>query len=155
MKEIISKYNIYRWLPLSSDRMTSVESTYTPLHPNAGENDNPDVDEGHPGELIDENELDDDSDEDDHHVHDSHKHAFKKEVLESFDFNDVESMMWRKVILSHSSKQMIVCCLFVSNHNNICLFFLFSINFVDTIKERGNSGVLLGLLPPGNGFWLF
>jgi G3E family GTPase len=26
-----------------------------------------------------------------------HKHAHKKEVVESFDFNDVESMMWRKV----------------------------------------------------------
>jgi hypothetical protein len=43
-------------------------------------------------EYIDEEEYDE---MDDHHSH-KHKHEFKKETLESFDFNDCESYMWRK-----------------------------------------------------------
>ena len=50
-----------------------------------------------------QHENSDDYDDDDYDsIHDTHgnsKHAEeKKQVLESFDFNDVESMMWRKVI---------------------------------------------------------
>ena len=48
---------------------------------------------------------DDDYDENEHNHH--HHHHEVKQTLESFDFNDVESIMWRKVciilILSKSS----------------------------------------------------
>lgn len=55
-----------------------------------------------PLEKTDDDHIDHDheDDEHDHHI-DSHKHHMKREVLESFDFNDCESMMWRKVSLSH------------------------------------------------------
>ncbi len=44
-----------------------------------------------------EHELMDDDDDDIDHVHlHKHKHVHK-ETLESFDFNDTETMMWRKV----------------------------------------------------------
>ena len=42
---------------------------------------------------IGEDEGDDDDIDDHHH---KHKHAHKQEVLESFDFNDQESLAWRK-----------------------------------------------------------
>ena len=32
-------------------------------------------------------------------VHHSHVHHSKKEILESFDFNDTESITWKKVSL--------------------------------------------------------
>lgn len=35
-------------------------------------------------------------DDDELAIHRSHKHALKSEVLESFDFNDQESLAWRK-----------------------------------------------------------
>jgi hypothetical protein len=41
-----------------------------------------------------------DDDHDDHDDHNGHKHhqaASKKPTLESFDFTDTESMVWRKV----------------------------------------------------------
>lgn len=47
-----------------------------------------------------ENHADDDDDHDDHHKshgHGGHKGGSKREVQESFDFTDVESMAWRKV----------------------------------------------------------
>ena len=50
------------------------------------------IEESH--EIVD---GDDDID-DDHHAEKKHKHEFKAETLESLDFLDVESMMWRKVI---------------------------------------------------------
>ena len=60
---------------------------YNVLH-----NNDPDhVEESH--EVVD---GDDDVD-DDHHAEKKHKHEFKAETLESLDFLDVESMMWRKV----------------------------------------------------------
>lgn len=52
------------------------------------------------GEGIESHEVHDyEDDHDDDHLsaHKHHKHEHKKEVVESFDFNDVESMMWRKV----------------------------------------------------------
>ncbi len=54
---------------------------------------------GHDGEHhyienADEEDYDDHDSTHDHHGH--HKHEVKQ-VLESFDFNDVESIMWRKV----------------------------------------------------------
>ena len=66
------------------------QSVYNILH---GEPDNP-TDQI---EVVETHDYDEDRD-DDLHDHKSHsKHAHKKEVVESFDFNDVESMMWRKV----------------------------------------------------------
>ena len=50
------------------------------------------------GNTIEEEEVDEREDEDDHVIHSHHKHALKREVLESFDFNDQESIAWRKVI---------------------------------------------------------
>lgn len=42
--------------------------------------------------------VDADDDHDDEHHHRLHKkHEFKAETVESLDFLDVESMMWRKV----------------------------------------------------------
>lgn len=41
---------------------------------------------------------DDDDDQDNHHNH--HQKLHSKELYESFDFNDCESMMWRKVRFS-------------------------------------------------------
>ncbi len=43
-----------------------------------------------------ENIIDEDDDDHDDHGH-GHEHEKKKELLESFDFNDRESIMWRKV----------------------------------------------------------
>jgi hypothetical protein len=70
-------------------------ATYSILHNVAG------VDHPHdtiPSEHVDENEIIDEDDFDETDLHNHHqKHQMKREVLESFDFNDVESMMWRKV----------------------------------------------------------
>lgn len=43
-------------------------------------------------------DADDDIDND-HSLHKTRKHEFKAETLESLDFLDVESMMWRKVYI--------------------------------------------------------
>ncbi|RYY86397.1 hypothetical protein EON63_05875 [archaeon] len=71
-------------------------ATYSVLH------NVPDNEPGHDNasarddiDLMDD-ENDDEIDLHAHHHH--HKTQAKKEVLESFDFNDVESMMWLKVI---------------------------------------------------------
>lgn len=51
------------------------------------------------GNVFEEEEVvDEREDDDDHVIHNHHKHAMKREVLESFDFNDQESLAWRKVI---------------------------------------------------------
>lgn len=76
-------------------------AVYNVLH---GEGDNI---PSEPGELPmgdGAHEYEDDHD-DDEHGHKHHKHAHKREVLESFDFNDVESMMWRKVYCRSESKE--------------------------------------------------
>jgi hypothetical protein len=39
----------------------------------------------------------DDDEHDEHEAHGAHKYHNKREIQESFDFNDVESMMWKKV----------------------------------------------------------
>lgn len=80
-------------------------TTYTPLHSApAGEHevsgdDNTPTPAQHLSphtDTYDENDAEDIDDDDDFdHIH--HKHAFKKELQESFDFNDTESLMWRKV----------------------------------------------------------
>lgn len=65
-------------------------TAYNPIHSSSNW-DHDDQDENH--DLIDAN------DDDDNNVHTSHKsrhHSTKKEIYESFDFTDVESMMWRK-----------------------------------------------------------
>lgn len=66
-------------------------SVYNVLHgePEAG------IDANDPVDTHDVEEDHEDSDSGLHKGH--HKHASKREVVESFDFNDVESMMWRKV----------------------------------------------------------
>ena len=61
----------------------------TPVY-NVLHNENDNIDESH--DVID---VDDDIDID-HHSH-KRKHGFKGETVESLDFLDVESMMWRKV----------------------------------------------------------
>ena len=65
------------------------QSVYNILH---GEPDNP----NDQIELVETHDYDEDRDDDPHDHKSHHKHAHKKEVVESFDFNDVESMMWRK-----------------------------------------------------------
>lgn len=89
----------------------SREATYTPLHSVVGGEDSPYTPaedsyalpqhSQHSQHSRHSNQEDydynDDDDNDDIVAH-RHKHNhMKKEVLESFDFNDVESMMWRKV----------------------------------------------------------
>ncbi len=114
------------------------EPTYTPLHPVVGESEEV-VEDNSPRQHAETLDGDDytyeEDDADDHETH-HQKHLFKKEVLESFDFNDVESMMWRKVILSIS------CYFFVSPL--IHLHYFLSINFEDITKEKGNSGLRQG-----------
>lgn len=70
-------------------------ATYSVLH-NVSENE-PGHETASAREDMDlmEDENDDEIDLHAHHHH--HKTQAKKEVLESFDFNDVESMMWLKV----------------------------------------------------------
>ena len=65
---------------------TSSTTTYNILH-NEVDEDNADLNE----------EMYDDDEEEEEHHQQSHKHETKQGVLESFDFNDSESMMWRKV----------------------------------------------------------
>jgi chloride channel 7 len=48
------------------------------------------------GQELVEDKDDDHSDMDEHSHHNLHKYTSKKETLESFDFTDCESMMWRK-----------------------------------------------------------
>jgi hypothetical protein len=61
------------------------------------------------GDIIhpekDEEYYVEDYDDDEHDVdhHDHHKHGFKRETLESFDFTDTESTMWKKVLEKYSS----------------------------------------------------
>lgn len=63
--------------------------------------------EAEAGEKEDEFYYEDleDDEHDLHHAH--HVHGVKKEVLESFDFTDAESTMWKKVIMKtfHSLSQ--------------------------------------------------
>lgn len=65
--------------------------TYSALHNPVSEGNN-DLDNN---DMLDEDEFE----EIELHSH-HHKHHVRKESLESFDFNDVESMMWRKVSIS-------------------------------------------------------
>lgn len=76
-------------------------STYNVLHnvmegEHSGEGDNMLLGEGDPN--LDDVYEEEDYDEMDYHDHrHKHKHEEKKVVFESFDFNDVESLQWRKV----------------------------------------------------------
>ena len=68
--------------------------TYNALHPIPEDF----AAEGEAEELEKEEFFYEDHDEDEHDVHhNSHMHGVKKEVLESFDFTDAESTMWKKV----------------------------------------------------------
>eukprot|EP00599_Poterioochromonas_sp_BG-1_P012444 CAMPEP_0173159256 /NCGR_PEP_ID=MMETSP1105-20130129/16980_1 /TAXON_ID=2985 /ORGANISM="Ochromonas sp., Strain BG-1" /LENGTH=866 /DNA_ID=CAMNT_0014077613 /DNA_START=186 /DNA_END=2786 /DNA_ORIENTATION=- len=75
-------------------------STYNVLHnvmegEHSGEGDNMLLGEGDPN--LDDVYEEEDYDEMDYHDHrHKHKHEEKKVVFESFDFNDVESLQWRK-----------------------------------------------------------
>jgi chloride channel 7 len=68
-------------------------STYNVLH-NMVEGDHNDMEQ--PEEEYYEDEEYDEMDY--HHTHHKHKHDEKKVVFESFDFNDCESVMWKKVV---------------------------------------------------------
>lgn len=94
---------------------------YSALH-NAPDGDHDEILEGE--EYYEEEEYDE---MDYHHAHHKHKHEEKKVVFESFDFNDCESLMWRKV----------VCILMLWL---IFLIFCHSTNFVDTFKAKEHSG---------------
>ena len=79
-----------------------MEATYTPLHTIPADNEEGPEDNSprtaHAETLLEGDDYNEEDDNDEHETQ-QHKHQFKKEVLESFDFNDVESMMWRKVSL--------------------------------------------------------
>lgn len=67
--------------------------TFNILH-NTDGNDTIQTNENLADDHEDKDDHDDDHDDHDHRQH--HKQSQKKEVLESFDFTDSESMMWRK-----------------------------------------------------------
>ena len=68
--------------------------TYNALHPIPEDF----AAEGEAEELEKEEFYYEDHDDDDHDVHhEHHMHNVKREVLESFDFTDAESTMWKKV----------------------------------------------------------
>ena len=56
--------------------------------------------EAEAGEKSDEFYFEDQEDDEHEHHHEHHVHGVKKEVLESFDFTDAESTMWKKVLTS-------------------------------------------------------
>jgi hypothetical protein len=56
------------------------------------------IPEAEPGVEKEEEFFYDDHDDDDQAIHhQAHMYGVKKETLESFDFTDAESTMWRKV----------------------------------------------------------
>lgn len=83
-------------------------------------------------QLLNEEDYLDDDDHDEidaHHHH--HKHSSKAQTLESFDFTDCESIMWRKVSL------------IVVPLKNRTFIDNFSIKFVGIFKEKEDFGLLL------------
>jgi hypothetical protein len=92
--------------------MSTAEPTYTPLHAIAGGDDTPVNDELllQTEETLEDNDYNEEDENDDDVAH-RHKHHFKKEVLESFDFNDVESVMWRKVFVMLNENVIFVNCI--------------------------------------------
>ena len=59
--------------------------------------------EAEAGEKGDEYYFEDQEDDEHELHHEHHVHGVKKEVLESFDFTDAESTMWKKVSTSHTN----------------------------------------------------
>jgi hypothetical protein len=111
-------------------------TTYNVLHN--------EMDEGNP-EQVDEI-FEEEEEEEEHLHHHSHKHEAKKDALESFDFNDTESMMWRKVFqIVHIFSKFI-------DHSMI---YCYSINLEDIIKVKESFGLLHVLRHSGNGPLLF
>lgn len=75
----------------------SITATYNVLHNLPDDQVGEETPTGdHQPFLEDQEAYDDDDDDYDHSHQHKHKHEHK-EVLESFDFTDSESMMWRKV----------------------------------------------------------
>lgn len=104
-------------------------TTYNVLHN--------EMDEGDPEQV---EEIYEEEEEEEEHLHQhSHKHEAKKEALESFDFNDTESMMWRKVIELYLFYKIILIGVW------------YSINLEDIIKVKESSGLLRELRHFGNG----
>jgi hypothetical protein len=87
-------------------------------------------------EMIDADDIDDDDEHDYTAVHHT-DHHMKKQLQESFDFNDNESLMWRKVGISRRALLLLV--FLILNISN----YLYSINSEDIFKEKGNFGRLL------------
>lgn len=89
-------------------------TTYSVLHSLPDEHLGGDTAIGEPLSPIPEGDLEaddqDDDDEEDHGHHHKHKHTHK-ELYESFDFNDCETMTWRKVCFPDADDYTPVCIL--------------------------------------------
>lgn len=91
-----------------------------------------------------DSEYGDDHHGDSSHGHKSHKKA-NKEAVESLDFQDSESMMWRKVLSNY---------LFLYFYSSLAICFV-SINIEDITNLEGNFGLNRVFQHSGSGRWLF